>query len=861
MPRIPNLDSLKTLLRSSSGRKYRCDWCQEQFEYYAELSEHFKGTERKNLEEAQKCLPIYRCDWCDGRFDTLSGLSEHIRGTTRSSSTTGPICVPDPLDTPGSSSQIGDKYSEKPPNEDHITKETVVPVQGLDNVTDNAALPISYCYETTGEEKVETNELAEVTTTDLSTSKSNSISPETPMKIKSIASSKVMISTPWIGPLSVENPTLLQTKEQGDLHNSDSPDHKSLTPDHPPDMFYHPGMSANRPLPPLPAPSKGNQYEYWRQYPSIRGPVFTPTQIGFSTSNSRTSAYGLPGRLDTNASTQSYVTARTSSYASYRTAPSFKKQAIPSLSGRLDTVLDIDSEFMNLLLPPLPEGRPDLFASGSRSRLDFEAKTVYELEQQVITEACLHLDVTVDIWDREDFAAIISRRTAGLAKSNNVSLASLASTIEETVTEICDAIKSIVKQPSREEKLRSAVARHTLDYVAHLCDLKYLTVQLERYFCKISSGFLGEKERQVFSSEWLEHLRSRGILLDSLHELNWSGRGQHVEYQPKDENEIPLRAEEILGHSATAIVESVRCRRIKLARKRIRCNGRILKEVVIAEVEHLNRLQHAHILRIVGTYTLKKDLAILLYPATPWNLEEFMDELLDTQSIVNKDVLDTGSWRMRAGTCALRSFFGCLSNALDAIHKMNIKHMDIKPKNLLVRPFRKGSQLFKVYVADFGIARAYKSADESETDSPISFTRTYAAPEVVLQDPRGFSADVFSLGCVFMEMLATIASKPGHNVRQKLLNVRKSSPADPSFQANLAAVQSWYQGTFLAETPTDQGDTFLPRYLLDVVPKMVQSSPHDRPSSIMLESILNGLSCQSCYEGPEPFEAADASAD
>ncbi|KAF2848085.1 hypothetical protein T440DRAFT_176120 [Plenodomus tracheiphilus IPT5] len=81
-------------------------------------------------------------------------------------------------------------------------------------------------------------------------------------------------------------------------------------------------------------------------------------------------------------------------------------------------------------------------------------------------------------------------------------------------------------------------------------------------------------------------------------------------------------------------VSAIRTRRIKLARKTIRCSRKLTKETVIAEVEHLHRLQHAHILRVVGTYTLKKNLAILLYPATPWNLEEFMEEMLDTQSTI-----------------------------------------------------------------------------------------------------------------------------------------------------------------------------------------------------------------------------------
>jgi serine/threonine protein kinase len=93
------------------------------------------------------------------------------------------------------------------------------------------------------------------------------------------------------------------------------------------------------------------------------------------------------------------------------------------------------------------------------------------------------------------------------------------------------------------------------------------------------------------------------------------------------------------------------------------------------------------------------------------------------------------------------------------IHGHNIKYMDIKPKNILVQLHHVHGG-YQIYIADFGHAKAYRSAEESSTDSPTSSTRTYAAPEAVIQDTRGFPADIFSLGCVFMEIFACIISTP-----------------------------------------------------------------------------------------------------
>jgi hypothetical protein len=70
-------------------------------------------------------------------------------------------------------------------------------------------------------------------------------------------------------------------------------------------------------------------------------------------------------------------------------------------------------------------------------------------------------------------------------------------------------------------------------------------------------------------SSWNHYLRSRGLIPDPFHEMGWSGRGQHAEFNHDEFPQIPLVTERILGHSRTAVVESVRCKRIRLARKTV----------------------------------------------------------------------------------------------------------------------------------------------------------------------------------------------------------------------------------------------------------------------------------------------------
>ena len=810
MSRRSLLDPIKSLLRSPSGKKFRCDWCGETFPDHAQLSNHIVGSEQATSSNGQICTPAYRCDWCNSQFYSIFGLSEHIRGTTRSTSALGNECVLDSLDPSSKSQQFENEYENVKVASEVLEDEKTTPDSSDANQSqvDNEA---AHVLEVIGEEAEDA-------------------------ELKSLGRPRETLSKPFMD----ETYDNLGPYPQ---HNSDER----------PELFFHPGMS-HRPLPPPPISvprgvSPTGSYEYWKSVISNRAQsIFdSNTALNLNASNSIKSTYNGPARLDTNGSTRTFVTARTSSVASYRTAPSFSRRGVPDSVTqpfliRTSAVMD-------------PHGIIDLPSLPGHAELSHhdQARTVDELIKQIITKS--PTGQRLDPIEKNALDSIVSQRKDRLIENRNFSLASIAHEIEQMVNEIFELFvvpTDDLKAPLKFREFRGVVTRYVLDFVVLICDLAFLKDNLESYFREISSGPLFKRPIEVFSSQWLEYLKSRGLLLDSLHELDWSGRGQHVEYDPDEEKDIPLLAERVLGHSATAIVESVKCRRIRLARKKIRCTKRLSKERVIVEVEHLHRLQHAHILRFVGTYTFKKDLAILLYPATPWNLDEFMDELLDTNSLVNMDVLQTGKWRKRTGAQGLRTAFGCLGNALAFIHRSNVKHMDIKPKNLLVRA--RGEGTYRIYVADFGISRRYTSAIDAETDSPTSFTRTYAPPEVVRQDTRGLKVDIFSLGCVFLEMLATLVSSPGRNERQKLSDIRASGPEGSSFHANLDAVQAWYHELF--QNPKEDDD-FLPADLLDIAPKMLRRDPVQRPSADEVSQKLASLCCISCDSGPEPFEAAE----
>jgi serine/threonine protein kinase len=67
-----------------------------------------------------------------------------------------------------------------------------------------------------------------------------------------------------------------------------------------------------------------------------------------------------------------------------------------------------------------------------------------------------------------------------------------------------------------------------------------------------------------------------------------------------------------------------------------------------------------------------------------------------------------------------------------------------------------------VLITDFGTARDWSELSRSTTIGRSgAYTPGYAAPEVVLEEPRGSSADIWSLGCVYLDMMVENTSSQG----------------------------------------------------------------------------------------------------
>ena len=94
-----------------------------------------------------------------------------------------------------------------------------------------------------------------------------------------------------------------------------------------------------------------------------------------------------------------------------------------------------------------------------------------------------------------------------------------------------------------------------------------------------------------------------------------------------------------------------------------------------------------------------------------------------------------------------------LLKAVQFCHSQSIIHRDIKPENILL------SKDGVLKLCDFGFARSWSAGLKL---SPYVSTRWYRAPELLVGDVfYGPGVDIWSVGCMFVEMLTGIPIFPG----------------------------------------------------------------------------------------------------
>lgn len=220
---------------------------------------------------------------------------------------------------------------------------------------------------------------------------------------------------------------------------------------------------------------------------------------------------------------------------------------------------------------------------------------------------------------------------------------------------------------------------------------------------------------------------------------------------------IPYVHLDILGEGNSGLVEKVQHKTTKqlYARKKLispRRKQANQETVFHNEINAIRKLcTHHHFVRVVAAYKTKQHFGIILEPvADGGDLSEYLEqywENVETVRAAHGNRAELENMR-RVLECA----FGCLASALAFMHDQHIRHKDIKPQNVLVH---RSNVLF----TDFGYCLDSSQRLNSATEGkPKYLTRRYSAPEVIDYEKRDSRSDVWSLGCVLLELLSAVTS-------------------------------------------------------------------------------------------------------
>eukprot|EP01080_Neovahlkampfia_damariscottae_P005898 gene5898-9726_t len=157
----------------------------------------------------------------------------------------------------------------------------------------------------------------------------------------------------------------------------------------------------------------------------------------------------------------------------------------------------------------------------------------------------------------------------------------------------------------------------------------------------------------------------------------------------------------------------------------------------IREISLLKELKHDNIVRLFDVIHTENMLTLVFEYLDRGDLKQYMD--------------------VRDGKLSMfkvKSFLYQMLLGVSFCHDHSVLHRDLKPQNLLIN---KNGEL---KLCDFGLARAFGIPVKKLTHEVV--TLWYRSPDVLLGSQRyGTAVDMWSLGCIFGEMVNGKALFPG----------------------------------------------------------------------------------------------------
>lgn len=185
---------------------------------------------------------------------------------------------------------------------------------------------------------------------------------------------------------------------------------------------------------------------------------------------------------------------------------------------------------------------------------------------------------------------------------------------------------------------------------------------------------------------------------------------------------------------------------VALKKIRLDAEDEGVPSTAIREISLLKELSHPNIVKLKDVIHQSGKLYLVF---------EFLDKDL-------KQYMDAVAKKL--GRMLVKSYLQQLVRGIAFCHAHRVLHRDLKPQNLLID--RQGT----LKLADFGLARAFGIPVRTYTHEVV--TLWYRAPEILLgQKQYSTPVDVWSIGCIFAEMVSRTPLFPGDSEIDQLFKI------------------------------------------------------------------------------------------
>eukprot|EP00158_Paraphelidium_tribonemae_P008904 Partr_v1_DN28721_c0_g1_i2_m62788 putative mitogen-activated protein kinase len=285
----------------------------------------------------------------------------------------------------------------------------------------------------------------------------------------------------------------------------------------------------------------------------------------------------------------------------------------------------------------------------------------------------------------------------------------------------------------------------------------------------------------------------------------------------------------------------------------------------------IKKIQKIFEKRILAKRTLR-ELRLLRHFNTHENIISIVDimkplgdnfeEIYVVQELMEADMHQIIRSQQPLSDAHFQYFIYQILRGLKYIHSSNVLHRDLKPGNLLVNAD------CELKICDFGLARGFsEQPDQTGFMTEYVATRWYRAPEIMLSFQNYTKAiDIWSVGCIFAEMLGGKVLFPGRDYVHQLnliLNVLGTPPEETIRRIGSPRAQDYIRS--LPRMPKVPFSRIYPNasaHALDLLERLLDFDPAER---ITVEEALAHPYLET-YHDPEdepshtPFDFAFESA-